>query len=190
MSDISITDQNNDHKYFTLLQNILSRIGLTAFERSVYWAIKECAGEKGSCTKSYAKLAEMSGLSVPSLKRTLNSLAEENKILKKPLLQKTNRLTESGDWDTNEIILTNIWADNNDIFQKNIGQITQISPRIRKNSPKITQTSGVRSHRPEGEVTQSYNKEPMNKNPIKNNSPPPIPPIQKGGRRGSLIKEF
>ncbi len=167
MSNISIKDQNNDHKYFSILQNILSRIGLTAFERSAYWAIKECAGENGSCTKSYAKLAEMSGMSVPSLKRTLTSLCEENKILKKPLIQKTNRLTESGDWDTNEIIVVDIWIDNNDVFKKNIGQITQNPPQVRRNSPQITQNPGVGSHRPEGGITQSYNKEPINKNPYK-----------------------
>ncbi len=170
MSDFSIKDQNNDHKYFSILQNVLSRIGLTAFERSVYWAIKECAGEKGSCTKSYAKLAEMAGLSIPSLKRTLNSLSEENKFLKKPLVQITNRLTEYGDWDTNEIVLADIWNDNNAVFQKSMGQITQNPPQVRKNSPKITQNPGVGSHRPEGEVTQSYNKEPLNKNPMNKTS--------------------
>lgn len=167
MSDFIIKDQNNDHRNFSILQNILSKIKLTAFERSVYWAIKECAGENGSCTKSYAKLAEMAGMSVPSLKRTLTSLSEENKILQKPLIQKTNRLTESGDWDTNEIILIDIWGDNNAFFQKSIGGITQTSPQFSKNSPKITQNPGVGSHRPEGEVTQSYNKEPINKNPYK-----------------------
>lgn len=175
MSNISITDQNNDHKYFSILQNVLSRIGLTAFERSVYWAIKECAGEKGSCTKSYAKLSEMAGLSIPSLKRTLNSLSEENKFLKKPLIKITNRLTEYGDWDTNEIVLVDIWNDNNAVFKKNIGQITQTPPQIRKNSPQVTRTQGVRSHRAEGEVTQSYNKEPLNKNPMNKTSSSSVP---------------
>lgn len=157
MSKISFNDQNNDHKYFSILQNILSYIGLTAFERSVYWAIKESAGEKGCCTKSYKKLAEISGMSECSLKRILESLSKKNSILKKPLIKIKNRVTESGDRDTNEITLTDLWSDNINHFQKKIGQVTQTPPQV-------TQTPGVRSHRPEGQVTQTYKQEPLNKN--------------------------
>ncbi len=159
MSKVNIKDQNTDHKYFSILQKILSHIGLTAFERSVYWAIKDCAGEYGSCTKSYAKLAEMAGLSIPSLKRTLLTLSEKNKFLKKPLISIKNRLTEYGDRDTNEIVLLDLWNENIKFFQKEIGEVTQ-------NLPQVTQTPGVRSHRPEGQVTQSYNKESLIKNPL------------------------
>ena len=113
MSDsVKIKDENNDHKYFCILQNVLSRIGLTAFERSVYWAIKECCGEHGSCTKSHPKLAEMAGLSKRSLIRTLESLAQPNKILGKSLIKIIHRVNECGDRDTNEIIIVDIWNDN------------------------------------------------------------------------------
>ena len=190
MSDISITDQNNDHKYFSILQNILSYIGLTAFERSVYWALKECAGENGSCTKSYAKLAVMSGLSIPSLKRTLEILSQKNKILKKPLIQIINRLTEYGDRDTNEIVLVSLWSDNMKHFQKENGQVTQTSPRVRLNQPKVTQNQGVRSHRPEGQFTQSYKEEPLNKNPMNKNSPPLSTQDLKRGEGREIEKEI
>jgi len=180
MSNFTIQDQNNDHKYFTLLQNILSSIGLTAFERSVYWALKECAGEHGSCTKSYAKLAVMAGLSIPSLKRTLETLSEKNKILKKPLIQIINRLTEYGDRDTNEIVLASLWNDNMKHFQKENGQVTQNSPKVRQTQPQVTPIQGVRSHRPEGQVTQSYKEEPFNKNPYEEEQHTPKAPLKFG----------
>ena len=88
-----ITDENQEHGNFTLLQNILSRIGLTAFERSLYWALREPAGEKRSCTKSYAKLAIASGMSVNSVKRTLQTLILKNSFIEKPLIKIKNRTT-------------------------------------------------------------------------------------------------
>lgn len=195
MSNIHIIDENQDHKYFSILQNILSRIGLTAFERSVYWAIKECAGEKGSCTKSYAKLALMAGLSERSLKRTLDTLSQKNKILKKPLIQIKNRITEYGDRDTNEIILIDLWTDNFKHFQKEIGGATQTPPRVRQTSPQATQTPGVGPHRPQGGATQAYKEEPFNKNPMNKISSSSSPPKKKEGegeidkRIFSLIEE-
>lgn len=160
--NVLVIDENEDHSNFTLLQNILSYIGLTAFERSLYWALREAAGEKRSCTKSYAKLAKASGMSEKSVQRTLASLSLKNSFLNKPLIKIKNRLTKDGDRDTNEIILTNLWADNHLFFQKNFGEVTQTSPQV-------TQTPGVRSHRPEGEVTQTYKQDVFNKIPIKKN---------------------
>lgn len=148
MPDFNIKNQTSDHKYFTILQNILSKIELTAFERSVYWALKEAAGENGTCTKSRESLAKAAGMSVPSLKRTLKKLSEINKILNKPLIQIHNRTSKCGDHDTNEIILLDLWNDNMQFFQKKNGGITQTLPRITQTPPRITQTLGVGSHRP------------------------------------------
>lgn len=153
---VSVIDENSDHSNFTILQNILSRIGLTAFERSLYWDLREAAGDRRFCTKSYAKLAISSGMSEKSVQRTLLSLSEKNKVLKKPLIKINHRVTENGDRDTNEIVLTNLWADNQEYFQKKIGEVTQTPPQV-------TQTPGVESHRPEGEVTQTYKQDVFNK---------------------------
>lgn len=150
MSEIIFTDESRAH--FTSLQNILSYIGLSAFDRSVYWAIRECCGEKRNCTKSYTKLAEMAGMSEKSLRRSIESLSNENNILKKPLIQVVNRLTDCGDKDTNEIICCDLWYDNAIYFKK---------------GGPVTQTGGVRSHRPEVRshrpINKTYNKTYINK---------------------------
>lgn len=163
---VIISDQNSDRKYFCILQNILSRIELTAFERSLYWAIKESCGEKGTCTKSYASLAKMSGMCQKSVQRTLFSLSEINKHILKPLILITNRLSENGDKDTNEIVLTDLWEDNCKVFKEIIGQVSQTSPKVNNTIGQVSQTPGVRSHRPEGQVSQTYKQEPFTKNPL------------------------
>jgi len=158
MSNIQI--QNKNHSNFTITQNILSKIGLTAFERSLYFAIKECAGENGICTKSYSNLSIMSGMSEASVKRTLKSLSKENKLLKKPLISIEDRYTDYGDRDTKRLIINDLWTENFIFFKEKIGQVTQ--------------TPGVRSHRPQGsghtdprgQVTQTYNKDTLNKIPL------------------------
>jgi len=166
MSDsVKIKDENNDHKYFCILQNVLSRIGLTAFERSVYWAIKECCGEHGSCTKSHPKLAEMAGLSKRSLIRTLESLAQPNKILGKSLIKIIHRVNECGDRDTNEIIIVDIWNDNIRVCQYR-GSATQTPPHAKETLGIATQTVGVVPHRHQGSATQAYKQEPFIKTPL------------------------
>tara|TARA_R110000868_G_scaffold136519_4_gene349511 strand:+ start:549 stop:1340 length:792 start_codon:yes stop_codon:yes gene_type:complete len=139
----------SEHNYFFLIPNILSRLGLTAFERSVYMAIKETTGEDGKCIKSNATLAKMAGLSVDSLMRTLKKLAEPNVIIKKPLISTKHRFSDSGDRDTNEIQIIDIWTDNTIICEIKGGR------------------------------TQPYKEEPINKNPIKKKTTTPTPSKKK-----------
>lgn len=185
MPNFSIKDENSDHKFFSILQNILSNIDLTAFERSLYWAIKESSGERGSCTKSYAKLAKSSGMSLNSVKRTIKSLEKPNLVLGKPLIIVKDRLTEFGDRDTCEIVLVDLWNDNIKFFQKNIGQATQSPPPPSQAPGQATQSQGVRPHRADGQLSQSYNKDiknPMNKisSPLK---------VPKSGKVEGVIKK-
>lgn len=151
MTEIKFTDESRNH--YTRLQNILSYIGLNAFQRSVYWAIRECAGEKRNCTKSYAKLAEMAGMSVPSLHRHIATLCEINSFIKKPLIKVVYRKTEYGDKDTNEIICLDLWQENGAYFKNINGPITEIGPPITEIEGTITQTGGVLSHRQDGPIT-------------------------------------
>lgn len=176
MPNFSIKDENSDHKFFSILQNILSKIKLTAFERSVYWAIKESSGERGSCTKSYAKLAEMSGMGITALKTTIKSLEKPNLVLGKPLIIVKERFTEFGDRDTSEIVLIDLWSDNIKFFQKNIGQSLNDPPQSPRAQGESPRAQGVSRHATDGQSPRDYNKDiknPMNKN----NSP--LPP--KGG---------
>ena len=129
---VILKDENQDHKYFCILQNILSYIGLNAFERSLYWALKEACGGTGVCTKSHETLCQMSGMGLTKLKETIKSLALINVLLGKPLIIVTARFKESGDKAPNEITLVDLWVDNISHFQKNIGQ----SPRDQGQSPR------------------------------------------------------
>jgi hypothetical protein len=163
--NVKIKDENNDHKFFSILQNVLSRIGLTAYERSVYWAVKECCGEHGSCTKSYANLAKMSGLSVDSLRKALDKLSQENPILKKPLIRIIHRVTECGDRDTNEIKILDIWTDNIRVCQQRGGS-SQLPPTSQQQPGGSSQPSGVVAGSKEGGSPQRYKQEPFIKNPM------------------------
>ncbi len=129
---VILKDENQDHKYFCILQNILSYIGLNAYERSLYWAIKESCGGTGICTKSHETLCQMSGMGLTKLKETIKSLSLINVLLGKPLIIVTARFKESGDKAPNEITLVDLWVDNISHFQKNIGQ----SPRDQGQSPR------------------------------------------------------
>ncbi len=131
MSKINIKDENKDHKYFSILQNILSHLKLNAFERSLYWAIKEACGEFGECTKSHETLCEISGMKVTKLKETILSLSRINPILKKPLILVTHRTTIEGIKIPNKIVLTDLWEDNIRFFKEKFNQ----SPYDYRESP-------------------------------------------------------
>lgn len=159
MSKINIKDENKDHKYFSILQNILSHLKLNAFERSLYWAIKEACGEFGECTKSHETLCEISGMKVTKLKETILSLSCINPILKKPLILVTHRTTIEGIKIPNKIVLTDLWEDNIRFFKEKFNQ----SPRDYRESPH---DPGYSRSATEGGSPRDYKQEPIKKNPL------------------------
>jgi len=175
MSEFIVTDENINHNNFTILQNILSHLGLTAFERSLYWALREAAGDKSSCTKSYSKLAEISGMSEKSVQRTMLSLSQKKQIVDKPLIKIKHRLTEDGDKNTNEVTLTNLWGYNYEYFKNISSPVTQTGPKVRMTGRKDSQTGGVESHRPDGPVTQTDKEDTFKNIPFKKTTSTPTP---------------
>jgi len=183
MSNFTVKDQNSDHKYFSILQNILSMIGLSAYERSLYWAIKECAGEKGSCTKSYDNLAKMSGMGVTKLKGVLASLAKPNDYIKKPLIYIIDRRRDSKTWDTKEIILECLWDDNIKFCKNKNNQSPRDPPPSPHDSPQSPRDPGVSRHATGGESPRDYKEEPYKKNPIKTTPPT-------SSKKGAVAADF
>ncbi len=179
MSEAILKDENNDHKYFCILQNILSHIGLTAFERSLYWAIKEACGEGGECTKSYDTLCKISGMGITKLKETIIKLKSVNPIIGKPLIIVTQRISPEGDKATNKIVVVDLWTENFKHFQKSMGQ----SPRDPPPSPR---DQGVSRHATEGQSPRDYKEEPLNKNPLNKIPPPPAPQKKEVGDEDKL----
>ena len=152
----SMSNFSCERTHFSMLPKILSQIGLTAIQRSVYWAIIEAAGENGKCTKSYSTLAKMSGVCEKTLKNTIPQLCEENKTLKKPLIFKKTRFTECGDQDTCELIPNDIWNENQNRFKKEIiGGVPHTPPQV-----PHTPRGGV-PHTPGG-VSHAYNEDIVN----------------------------
>ncbi len=165
MSKIHIKEQSSNHKYFSIIPNIVFEIGLKANEISVYCAIKRSAGESSVCTKSKAKLAKQAGVCPKTIFTIIQKLSQVNKILKKPLISFKNRFTEDGDRDTNLIEVIDIWPENMNYFQEIIGEVNVTPPRVNITPPEVTLTQGgVRYGLPEGQVTVTHKEEPIKKN--------------------------
>jgi hypothetical protein len=107
-----MSNQSKNRSFFSMLPHLLSNIGLTCFQRSVYWAIKESSGEDGVCTKSNETLAKMSGMSKRKLIQIVNELCEKNSFLGICLITVKERYSHCGTQNTNEIQVANLWMEN------------------------------------------------------------------------------
>lgn len=97
-------------------------MGLKSNLISLYMAIKRCAGENGQCIKSRKKLCEEAGIGIRNFPKFKSLLCETQKLIKKPLIRCNKRFNEEGDQDTDQIIIVDIWPENNFYFQnKNRG---------------------------------------------------------------------
>lgn len=161
--NFSIKDLSS-HKYFSMIPNVIYEIDLKASEIAVYGAIKRCAGENGMCTKSQAKLAKHAGVCVKTIFNIIQKLCDINKILNKPLIKCTSRLTEHGDKDTNIIEIIDIWPECTDFFKEKIGTVNITGPHVNITSPTVNITEGVRYPLPDGPVTITDKEEFFKKN--------------------------
>ncbi len=160
MSEINIKIENNHHRYYTELPNIIFEIGLTPVQMCTYAVIKRAAGERGQCTRSYATLCKMIGVKETCLKKTLKELSEKNIHINKSLIIIRNRLTEHGDRDTNEIIISDIWFDNDTYFQKQTGESL-------KDPPQSLKDLGVGRQKTQGGSLNDYKEQHLKNNTIK-----------------------
>lgn len=164
MSNFIFQDQSSNHHYRTELPNIIYEIGLDANEIALYSAIKRSAGDSGACTRSNTKLAKMAGMSSRTLQRILPRLLIINKILKKPLIIRSERINEDGDQDTNLITIIDIWPDNYSFFKKQ-NRDDKLSPphdKLTRGQVKMTPPRVTDCHDPGDNL--SYKEEPFKKN--------------------------
>lgn len=165
MSDLHITDQNSDKSHFCILPNLLSRLDLNCYERSLYWALKEAAGENGSCTKSYKRLGKIAGMKETKLKKTLDSLSQINSIIKKPLIIVKKRIDENGSKSTHEIFIIDIWKENSlikTIIGESCGDLGGSCDEV----PPSPKTGGVPRDTGEPPSPKTDKEEPFKKNQI------------------------
>ncbi len=184
MNDFIIKEETTDKKHFTMLPNILSYIGLSANERSVYWAIKQCSGEDRTCTKSIENLCILAGIKRTCFKETMNKLCEINKFINKPLIKVVHRLKNTKVKNTNEIIIIDIWEENIDEIKEKFHQSPGDHPKVIKE--KFHQSPGdqgsVATRLGVGRQTTISNTHYQN--PIYKTPPPPTTPSKNSGGGG------
>ncbi len=165
MSDFIINDLSSNHKYRTELPNIIYEIGLTPNLIGVYSALKRAAGDNGQCTKSEKTLSKQLNITKKTLHGLITQLCEVNPILKKSLVNCTNRFSECGDKDTNSITITDIWPENYSYFSGDSGgRVKNTPPRVKITQPRVNSTQGVGEKLPQGRVKITHKEEPFKKN--------------------------
>ena len=106
MTDNYIIDQSGDHKYFTIIPNILWVKDLTALERWLYATIKKIAGDDGECFMSTPTLAEEAGISAGSISKAKQTLQD------KGLIKIVRRKRSAKGHAIDHITIIDIWEQN------------------------------------------------------------------------------
>jgi hypothetical protein len=104
--------------HFYMMPNIIHELGLDPYEFMVYSLLKRIAGEGGYSIYSNTKLAQMAQMSKAKFKEVKTKLASIFPHINCPLIQVFERKTISGDSDTNNIVLVNIWGINDKFYEE------------------------------------------------------------------------
>ena len=167
MSEFQVHDLSSNHIYRTELPNIIFEIGLSPSQLAVYAVIKRIAGDQRDCWKSYQKIADQANMGRSTIIPIIDSLCLLNPILGKSLISKKSRIHESGDKDTNIIIINDIWPDNYIHFKEKFGGSPESglgSSKSGLGSPESE--SGVVQNLDEGSPESGHKEEPFKKNPL------------------------
>jgi Helix-turn-helix domain len=103
-----IQEQSGRHPYSTEIPNIISKLNLSVYERSVYHTIKRIAGDNGKCFESSNNLAKESGMDIRKYRSCLQSLSKKFDLIGKPLITVVQRKNPRGDFETNIITVVDI----------------------------------------------------------------------------------
>ncbi len=166
MSSCKIYDESTNHHYRTEIPNILFDIGLKANQLALYLAIKRTAGDKGECFKSRNSLCKEAGIGTRIYPKIKAELSQIQKLINKPLIISKTRFNECGDQDTDELIIVDIWPENNQYFQN------KIQGRAKTHGGRAELHGGVAQNCTQGRAELHPKEEPLKKNHIKN--PPPL----------------
>jgi len=105
MSNRHVRDKG-DRKYYTVIPNIIDDMGLTPYERALYWHLKRVAGENGKCWKSTPELAKHLRMSTGKVSETKAALQ------KKGLIEITQQPTPHGGRPMHIITIKDVWPEN------------------------------------------------------------------------------
>ena len=113
MSINEIREEPSNHKYRTEIPNVLRKIKLDPFARTLYWYYKSIAGDSGACFQTNATISEETGMSQTTIAKKRKILEQPQEILGgKPLIRVTKRLKENGEADSTLVEIVDIWEEN------------------------------------------------------------------------------
>ena len=131
-----ITEEAPDRKYFTMVPNYIINHS-TIWERDVYLIMKRIAGEDGSCYASHQTIAKMTGVSRPTISRTIP------KLIKRGWIKETGKVAGKTH-PTKNYVIANLWKENFDYYEdekkrklenqssQNTKDTSTTEPKIRK----------------------------------------------------------
>lgn len=133
-----VNDEGDGRKYFTIIPNILFKLGLDPYQLCLYAYIKRVAGEEGACWKSRATIAkeiQMSEGMVTKSRRILETVRPE--LGNKPLIVVRQEPNKDGGRPRQIMTITDIWLENM-ARRGDLGNVLP-SPHDGLNSPDIKQ---------------------------------------------------
>lgn len=123
-----VTEETPDREYFTIVPNYIINHS-TIWERDIYLVMKRIAGERGSCYASHQTIAEMTGVSRPTISRTIK------KLLKREWIKETGK-APGKTHPTKNYIIVDLWQFNNDYYRNK-----KIRKPQNQSTPPIVDTS-------------------------------------------------
>jgi len=126
---LAFLNLRGDHKYFTIIPNILFKKGLSLPDFKLYATITKIAGPRGTCYMSTGRLAQEAGISVGAVSRSKQKLKDEG------LITIVRRKRSARGHAIDHIALIDIWKENILHFVKPSPDPDKPSPGELKSSP-------------------------------------------------------
>ncbi len=104
-----VSEEKPDREYFTIVPNYIINHS-TIWERDIYLIMKRIAGEKGNCYASHQTIAEKTGVSRPTISRTIQ------KLLKRGWIKETGKVPGKTH-PTKNYVIVDLWAFNSEHYK-------------------------------------------------------------------------
>jgi hypothetical protein len=179
---------DNTHTYFTITPNIIDDILIDPYEYRVYAKIKRMANTQGKCWPSKSTLAKQCGMSLNKLKSILKALEKPRPELNgKALIKEVKRFNKQKKIHESSIYqIVDIWTENMEQVKKQ-----PICHEVTGGGSPDAQ--GVGHQMTQGGSPDGYKEEPIEEEPIKEDSRNCVAPSEHASRLSlllfSLIKE-
>jgi hypothetical protein len=112
--DVFIQDETPDHKYFTILPNLVDDLPLSVYSLRLYVHLKRVTGENGKCWQSTRTLAKRCHMSTSQVVRSKHELEDHD------LIQVfAEHDTKRGGKDYHVVTISDIWARNVALYSQN-----------------------------------------------------------------------